>query len=114
MIARLCGTLAALESRQVVRVHPGGLIDLHVRADEARAGGVAAIILPMTVPCPTCGGIADHATVWCRRCQFEGSVVEEVTLCVPIPEHAPDGMTFNLELERLGDLPPMAVRIRVG
>ena len=114
LIARLRGTLATLESRRVVRVHPGGLIDLHVHADEARAGGVAAIIFPLTVSCPTCGGIAGHATVWCRRCQFEGSVVEEVTLCVPIPEDAPDGMTFNLELERLGDLPPMAVRIRVG
>ncbi len=114
LIGRLCGTLAALESRQVARVHPGGLIDLYVKTDEARAGGVAAIALPLTVPCPTCGGIAGHATVWCQRCQFEGSVVEEVTLCVPIPAHAPDGMTFNLGLERLGDLPPMAVRIRVG
>jgi len=114
LIARLCGTLVALESRHVIRVHPGGLIDLHVTADEARAGGVAAITLPLTIPCPTCGGIAGHATVWCRRCQFEGSVVEEVTLCVPIPEHAPDGLTFSLGLERLGDLAPMAVRIRVG
>jgi molecular chaperone DnaJ len=114
LIARLCGPLSALESRHIVRVHAGGLIDLYVQTEEARAGGVAAITLPLTVPCPTCGGIAGHATVWCRRCQFEGSVVEEVTLCVPIPEHAPDGMTFNLELERLGDLPPMAVRIRVG
>jgi len=114
LIVRLCGTLAALESRRVARVHPSGLIDLHVTPDEARAGGVSAITLPLTVACPTCGGIAGQATVWCQRCQFEGSVVEEVTLCVPIPEHAPDGLTFNLELQRLGDLPPMAVRIRVG
>lgn len=114
LIARLCGTLTALESRQVVRVHPSGLIELYVHTDEARAGGVAAVTLPLTVPCPTCGGIAGEATVWCRRCQFAGSVVEDVTLCVPIPAHAPDGMIFNLELERLGDLPPMAVRIRVG
>lgn len=114
LIARLCGTLSALESRHIVRVHPSGLIDLYVHTDEARAGGVSAITLPLTIPCPTCGGIAGHATVWCRRCQFEGSVVEDVTLCVPIPPHAPDGLTFNLELERLGDLPPMAVRIRVG
>jgi molecular chaperone DnaJ len=113
LIARLCGTLAALEARKIARVHPGGLIDLHVTAAEARAGGVAAISLPLTIPCPTCGGIADPTTVWCKRCQFEGSVVEEVTLCLPIPEQAPDGMTFNLELARLGDLPPMAVRIRV-
>jgi DnaJ-class molecular chaperone len=113
LIARLCGTLVALQSRQVVRVHASGLIDLLVTADEARAGGVAAISLPLTISCPTCGGIAGPATVWCRRCQFEGSVVEEVTLCLPIPEHAPDGMAFNLEMERLGDLPPMVVRIRV-
>jgi molecular chaperone DnaJ len=113
LIVRLSGTLAMLEARKVARVHPSGLIDLHVTTDEARAGGLAAISLPLTISCPTCGGIAGQNTVWCQRCQFEGSVVEEVTLCVPIPEHAPDGMTFNLEMERLGDLPPMAVRIRV-
>jgi DnaJ-class molecular chaperone len=96
-----------------VHALPGGVIELHATRDEARIGGIAAIRLPMTVPCPTCGGIADPSGVWCRRCQFEGSIVEEITLCVPIPPHAPDGMTFNVELDRLGDLPPMAVRLRV-
>jgi DnaJ-class molecular chaperone len=114
LIPRLCDTLDALEARRIARVHTSGLIDLHVTADEARGGGVAAISLPLTIPCPTCGGIAAPDSVWCRRCQFAGSVVEEVTLCVPIPAHARDGMTFNLELERLGDLPPMAVRLRVA
>jgi DnaJ-class molecular chaperone len=114
LIPRLCDTLDALEARRIARVHASGLIDLHVTADEARGGGVAAISLPLTIPCPTCGGIAAPDSVWCRRCQFAGSVVEEVTLCVPIPAHARDGMTFNLELERLGDLPPMAVRLRVA
>ncbi len=114
LIPRLCDTLDALEARRIARVHASGLIDLHVTADEARGGGVAAISLPLTIPCPTCGGIAAPDSVWCRRCQFAGSVVEEVTLCVPIPAHARDGLTFNLELERLGDLPPMAVRLRVA
>jgi DnaJ-class molecular chaperone len=114
LILRLCGTLDVLEARHAIRVYPNGHIELYVNPAEARAGGVAAIALPLTVPCPTCGGIAGPNGVWCRRCQFEGSIVEEVTLCVPIPAHAPDGMTFNVELERLGDLPPMTVRIRVA
>jgi DnaJ-class molecular chaperone len=114
LILRLCGALDVLEARRVVRVQPNGHIELYVMAHEARAGGVAAIRMPLTVPCPTCGGIAGPNGVWCRRCQFAGSIVEEVTLCVPIPEHAPDGLTFNVELERLGDLPPLTVRIRVG
>jgi DnaJ-class molecular chaperone len=114
LILRLCGTLDALVERGVVRVHRGGLLELFIRRDEARLGGVSAIQLPMTVTCPTCGGIAGPATVWCRRCEFAGSVVEQVTLCVPIPGAAPDGLTFNLELDRLGDLPPMTVRVRVG
>lgn len=113
-IARLCGTLDMLEARGIARPHANGLIDLYVTAEEARGGGVAAISLPLTISCPTCGGIAGPNSVWCRRCQFQGSVVEEVTLCVPIPAHAADGLLFNLELERLGDLPPMAVRIRVA
>ena len=114
LLLRLCGRLDVLEARRAVRVHPNGQIELYVHPTEARTGGVAAISLPLTVPCPTCGGIAGPNGVWCRRCQFEGSVVEEVTLCVPIPAHAPDGLTFNVELERLGDLPPMTVRIRVA
>jgi molecular chaperone DnaJ len=114
LIMRLCGTLDALVERRAVLVHGGGLFELFVHRDEARTGGVAAIQLPMTIPCPTCGGIADPHGVWCRRCQFAGSVVEQVTLCVQIPALAPDGLMFNLELDRLGDLPPMTVRLRVG
>ena len=113
LILRLSGTLEALAARRIARPLPGGLIELHATSDEARVGGLAAIRMPMTVPCPTCGGIADPTGVWCRRCQFAGSVVEEITLCVPIPPSAPDGMTFNLELDRIADLPPMAVRLRV-
>jgi DnaJ-class molecular chaperone len=113
LIVRLSGTLEALAARRIARPLPGGLIELHATADEARAGGIAAIRMPMTVPCPTCGGIAAPTGVWCRRCQFAGSVVEEITLCVPIPPAAPDGMTFNLQLDRIADVPPMAVRLRV-
>jgi len=113
LILRLCGTLDALVARRIVYVHAGGVLDLFVNRDEARAGGVSAIQLPLTVPCPTCGGIASR-DFWCRRCEFVGSVVELVTLCVPIPARAPDGLAFNIELDRLGDLPPMTVRLRVG
>ena len=113
LILRLCGSLDALAARGIVRAHARGLLELHVHRDEARLGGVAAINLPLTVPCPTCGGIAGR-DVWCRRCEFAGSVVESVTLCVPIPAGARDGLGFNIELDRLGDLPPMTVRLRIG
>jgi len=113
LILRLCGSLDTLVAHGIARVHPNGLIELHARSDEARLGGVAAINLPLTVPCPTCGGVAGD-DLWCLRCQFAGSVVEQVTLCVPIPSGARDGLLFNLELDRLGDLPPMTVRLRVG
>jgi DnaJ-class molecular chaperone len=113
LILRLCGSLDTLVAHGIARVHPNGLIELHAKSDEARQGGVAAINLPLTVPCPTCGGVAGE-DLWCVRCQFAGSVVEEVTLCVPIPSGARDGLVFNLEMDRLGDLPPMSVRLRVG
>jgi molecular chaperone DnaJ len=114
LILRLCGSLAALSDRRIVRAHPGGgLLDLFINRDEARLGGVAAINMPLTVPCPTCGGIASPRGVWCRRCEFAGSVVEEITICVPIPALARDGLTCNVELDRLGDLPALTVRLRV-
>ena len=113
LLLRLSGTMETLMAQRIARRLTGGLIELHANHEEARTGGIAAIRMPMTVPCPTCGGIAGPNSVWCRRCQIAGSVVEEITLCLPIPAHAPDGMTFNLELDRLGDLPPMTIRLRV-
>jgi hypothetical protein len=113
VIARLSGPIDLLVARSIARTRDGGLIELFVSAAEARTGGTAAIRVPLTVPCPTCGGVAAPGSVWCRRCTFAGTVVEEITLCIPIPPAVADGTTFGVTVDATGSLPDLAVRIRL-
>jgi DnaJ-class molecular chaperone len=112
LIVRLSGPLDALIARGAVRCHASGLIELLLTPAERRRGGTAAIALPMVLPCPTCGGVAVRNRLWCRRCEFEGVVIEEITLCVPIPPSVLDGATFRLTLDRFGTTPPLLIRVR--
>jgi DnaJ-class molecular chaperone len=113
LLVRVSGSLDTLLARRIARHGPPGVIDLHLTPDEARSGGTAAIWVTLQVPCPTCGGVASPGRVWCQRCEFEGAVMDQVTLYLPIPPYVPDGATFGLNLGRPGDGPALAVRIRV-
>ena len=45
------------------------------------------------VLCPTCGGVASPRGVWCRRCEYAGTVTETVAVEVPIPRAVRDGVS---------------------
>jgi molecular chaperone DnaJ len=114
VIARLAAPLRKLVERGVARERPDGVVELLLLPEEARAGGNAALGLPLRVPCPTCGGCAARDRVWCVRCEFDGHVLNDVTALVAIPTGAHDGMTFMIRLEDLGAAAPLRVRLRVG
>jgi molecular chaperone DnaJ len=111
---RLSGSLEDLLARAAARRRDDGAIELLLRAAEAASGGVAAIQAPLPVTCPTCAGVAAHNRVWCRRCQYAGQVVDEVTILVDIPAGAVDGASFAFEVDPAGMLPAQRVRLRVG
>jgi DnaJ-class molecular chaperone len=112
LIVRLSGRLDDLVARAAARTRPGGAIDLLLRPEEADAGGAVAIELPMIVTCPTCGGLATRGQLWCRRCEFEGTIVDNVTLCLTIPPFVADGVRFRVEGDPFGGTPPLSVCIR--
>lgn len=113
VIARLSGSLETLLGRGVARARPNGVIELLMTPEEARRGGTVAIQLPLDVPCPTCGGLAGPGSLWCRRCEFAGTVVEDVTLHIAVPPLVPDGATFRLTGAGHGETPALTIRIRV-
>lgn len=113
VIVRLSGPLDRLVAHAVARSQPGGVIELFLLPEEASSGGTAAIELPLTIPCPTCGGLAGKGRLWCRRCEFAGTIVDNVTLCVTIPPLVPDGTLFRIAGHPDGPMPPLAVRVRV-
>jgi DnaJ-class molecular chaperone len=113
LIDRLCGTVDALVERGAARRGADGVLELCLEPAEAKAGGTAAIDTPVQVVCPTCLGHAGRGRLWCRRCEYVGTVREDVTVCVPIPASVADGTIFNVAADPAGHAPPLRVRIRV-
>lgn len=113
LIERLCGSLELLVARSAAARRPDGSVELYLTVGEARGGGTIAFSLPLRLPCPTCGGVATPNQVWCLRCEFAGSVIEEVTLHLLIKPQVADGTSFSLA-DPQGIMPAsLRVRIRV-
>jgi len=91
VLERISGKLDDLVARGVARRRADGDIELVLNADEARAGGNAAIETAVEVVCTSCGGVASPRGVWCRICEYKGHVAEEVTLVVAIERAARPG-----------------------
>jgi len=84
VLARISGKLDDLIARGVARRRADGDIELVLSAEEARAGGNAAIATSIDVACSSCGGVARPGGVWCRICEYKGRVAQEVTVLVAI------------------------------
>jgi DnaJ-class molecular chaperone len=112
VIDRLSGPLDKLIASAAARRHADGSLDLLLNAAEIRRGGTAAITLPCRIPCRTCGGVAQKNRLWCTRCEYEGTIVEEVTVCVPFPPHVADGTGFRVAVDPIGEEPSLRLRIK--
>src|SRR4029079_5355849 len=66
LLSRLSGPLEKLVASGVAVVDGNGIVELRMTAAEAARGGTSVITMPLTVPCPTCGGIARPGAVWGR------------------------------------------------
>jgi molecular chaperone DnaJ len=114
VIARLAAPLRALVESGIARQRVDGVFELVLLPEEARAGGHAALGVPLRMPCPTCGGCATRDHVWCARCEFEGQIVGDVTALLAIPAGVRDGMTFTVRFDDVGDHAPLRVCVRVA
>ena len=112
LLERLSGPLERLVASGAARHAGDGAVELVLTRDEAAQGGVAALDLPVPVSCPTCWGGAERGRLWCRRCEYAGTVLEEVTVCIPLraPE---DGVVYAFPTDASGTTAPLRVRIRV-
>jgi DnaJ-class molecular chaperone len=89
------------------------VLELSLSAAEAALGGSAVVEMPLTVLCPTCGGVARPRGVWCLRCEHAGTVTDSVPVVVPIPRAARDGMVITASLRKAG-VAQQRARIRVA
>jgi len=112
VIARLAGPLRVLVERGAARERSDGVIELRLTSADVLAGGLAAIGLPLRVSCPTCGGCARRDHLWCVRCEFEGAILDEVTIALAIPPAVADGTTYTVPLDAEGEARMLRVRVR--
>jgi molecular chaperone DnaJ len=114
VLDRLCGALDDLIARAVLRRCPDGVIEVPLASDEAEHGGVAAIEARVTLCCPTCSGLAERHVLWCRRCEYAGTVMDDVTFTLEVPAYPRDRLTFSFETDPSGSTAPLRLRLRVG
>jgi molecular chaperone DnaJ len=113
ILERLSGPIDALVSRGAARRGPDGVLELLLTRGEASQGGRAAIETPVTVTCPTCSGVAALHRVWCRRCEYDGQVIDDVAILIEIPPAVPDGSPYLFPTDPTGMLPPLRLRLRI-
>ena len=113
-LPRVSGSLGALLANGIARRLPSGMIELLLAPDEAAHGGVCSVDAAVQVVCPTCGGSAEPRVLWCRRCEFAGSVLDQVTFALEIPPHVRDGLTFSFATDPSGHSAPLRIRVRTG
>jgi DnaJ-class molecular chaperone len=113
LLQRLSGPLEALIAADIARRAPDGLVDLLITREEATFGGTAMIEAAVEICCPTCGGSAQRYVLWCRRCEYAGSVIDQVAFRFEIPAWVPDGTAFTFASDPSGLSPPLRLRLRI-
>jgi molecular chaperone DnaJ/curved DNA-binding protein len=114
VIARLAAPLAALVASGIARRRVDGVVELGLLPEEARAGGHAALGVPMRLSCPTCGGCAERDRLWCMRCEFAGVIDDVVTVSLAIPPGVAAGTTFTVHFDDVGGAPALRVCVRLA
>jgi molecular chaperone DnaJ len=113
LMKRLCGRLDELLARGIARHDGDGAIELSITRAEAVSGGTAVVDASVPISCPTCGGIAQRYVLWCRRCEYAGSIVDQVTFRFDIPPWVADGTCFSFVADPSGLSPPLRLRLRI-
>lgn len=103
-LPRFTGPLDRLLRAGVLRLGSDGTVILELSHAEAVAGGTAAIELPLTVRCPTCGGISRPGGVWCRSCDFKGTIVRPVTVLLPVPRDVEPGVEHVISAHEIPEV----------
>lgn len=83
-LARVSGRLQDLMAAGLIRRAADGTYEVALTAAEAEQGGVVELDVPLVVWCAMCGGVARPNGVWCRRCEFAGTVREEIAVDIAI------------------------------
>src|SRR5436190_327845 len=98
---RACQDLTALPATGDLRrpIRPGSLSgEILLTPQEARAGGVLPLDVPLTAACPSCEGTGGYVFD-CERCAGEGTIERRLPVPVRIPAGVPEGTVFQVSVD---------------
>jgi molecular chaperone DnaJ len=75
--------------------------EILLTADEAAAGGILPLDIPLQGSCPACNGTGGSAFD-CGRCAGEGTVERRMPIPVRIPHGIKDGAVFQVNVDEPG------------
>ena len=80
-------------------IRPGSLSgEILLTPQEARAGGILPLDVPLTTACPICEGTGGYVFD-CERCGGEGTVERRLPVPVRIPAGVPEGTVFQVSVD---------------
>jgi DnaJ-class molecular chaperone len=79
-------------------------LELILTADEARAGLIIPVTIPVRKNCPVCGGTFFSLFSFCDYCQGAGHIVRDITAKVEIPPQVRNNSRFRISIHEAGIL----------
>jgi len=77
-------------------------VELELSAEEARAGGLFPLRIPVEHACEDCRGTAYRGRLVCATCRGQGRVIEYPELQISVPPEVEDGEVQRLSLDAIG------------
>jgi molecular chaperone DnaJ len=77
-------------------------VNVEVVPEDAAAGGVIPIGIPIYEPCPVCRGMTTESFFRCLHCDGDGIVEEIKTLAINLPARVTTGSISEVSLGNLG------------
>ncbi len=77
-------------------------VELILEPDEAAAGGLFPLKVPVEQPCPECDGAGYINDLTCPACHARGRVIEYHQIEVSVPPKVTDGTQARLSLDDIG------------
>jgi DnaJ-class molecular chaperone len=77
-------------------------VELRLDPEQARRGGVVALAVPASRPCPACGGTGRSWALGCLHCGGTGLLERQLPVRVALPPRLRDRELFHLPLRQHG------------